>query len=57
MPFELIARPASASPAVGLMFQHNLGLSEILDGVYGKQGAGSKEQRAGALVIAQEKGR
>ena len=57
VPFELIARPASASPAVGLMFQHNLGLSEILDGVFGKQGAGSKEQEAGALVSGQEKGR
>jgi 2-oxoglutarate dehydrogenase E1 component len=31
VPFELISRPASASPAVGLMFQHNKGLKKILD--------------------------
>jgi len=31
IPFELISRPASASPAVGLMFQHNMGLKKILD--------------------------
>ena len=37
VPFQLISRPASASPAVGLMFQHNLGLKEILDGVFGEK--------------------
>jgi len=31
VPFELVARPASASPAVGLMFQHNMRLKAILD--------------------------
>ena len=34
VPFELVARPASASPAVGLMFQHNIGLKKILDTVF-----------------------
>jgi 2-oxoglutarate dehydrogenase E1 component len=34
VPFELISRPASASPAVGLMFQHNIGLKKILDTVF-----------------------
>jgi 2-oxoglutarate dehydrogenase E1 component len=34
VPFELVARPASASPAVGLMFQHNLRLKAILDTVF-----------------------
>ncbi len=34
VPFELISRPASASPAVGLMFQHNMGLKKILDAVF-----------------------
>lgn len=34
VPFELIARPASASPAVGLMFQHNNRLKKILDAVF-----------------------
>jgi len=34
VPFELIARPASASPAVGLMFQHNSRLKKILDTVF-----------------------
>ena len=37
VPFKLMSRPASASPAVGLMFQHNLGLKEILDGVFGEK--------------------
>jgi 2-oxoglutarate dehydrogenase, E1 component len=32
--FELVARPASASPAVGLMHQHNNRLKKILDTVY-----------------------
>jgi len=32
--FELVARPASASPAVGLMHQHNNRLKQILDTVY-----------------------
>ncbi len=32
--FELVARPASASPAVGLMHQHNNRLKNILDTVY-----------------------
>jgi len=34
VPFELVARPASASPAVGLMFQHNSRLKKILDTVF-----------------------
>jgi len=34
VPFELVARPASASPAVGLMFQHNIRLKKILDNVF-----------------------
>jgi 2-oxoglutarate dehydrogenase E1 component len=34
VPFELISRPASASPAVGLMFQHNSRLKKILDAVF-----------------------
>ena len=34
IPFELISRPASASPAVGLMYQHNVGLKKILDEVF-----------------------
>lgn len=34
VPFELVARPASASPAVGLMHQHNTRLKQILDTVY-----------------------
>jgi 2-oxoglutarate dehydrogenase E1 component len=34
VPFELVARPASASPAVGLMFQHNMRLKAILDTVF-----------------------
>jgi len=34
VPFILISRPASASPAVGLMFQHNAGLKKILDTVF-----------------------
>ena len=34
IPFELISRPASASPAVGLMYQHNIGLKKILDEVF-----------------------
>jgi len=32
--FELVSRPASASPAVGLMYQHNTGLKKILDTVF-----------------------
>ncbi len=32
--FELVARPASASPAVGLMHQHNNRLKAILDTVF-----------------------
>jgi 2-oxoglutarate dehydrogenase E1 component len=34
VPFELVARPDSASPAVGLMYQHNNRLKQILDTVY-----------------------
>ncbi len=34
VPFDLVARPASASPAVGLMHQHNNRLKQILDTVY-----------------------
>ena len=34
VPFELISRPASASPAGGLMFQHNMRLKMILDSVF-----------------------
>jgi len=34
VPFELVARPASASPAVGLMFQHNLRLKDILESIF-----------------------
>jgi 2-oxoglutarate dehydrogenase E1 component len=34
VPFELISRPASASPAVGLMYQHNLQLKKIVDSVF-----------------------
>ena len=34
VPFELISRPASASPAVGLMYQHNLRLQDILERVF-----------------------
>lgn len=34
VPFELISRPASASPAVGLMHQHNTRLKKILDTVF-----------------------
>jgi 2-oxoglutarate dehydrogenase E1 component len=34
VPFELVARPASASPAVGLMHQHNNRLKRILDTVF-----------------------
>lgn len=34
VPFELISRPASASPAGGLMYQHNLRLKMILDSVF-----------------------
>lgn len=34
VPFELISRSASASPAVGLMYQHNTRLKEILDMVF-----------------------
>ncbi len=34
VPFDLVARPASASPAVGLMYQHNNRLKQILDTVY-----------------------
>jgi 2-oxoglutarate dehydrogenase E1 component len=34
VPFELVSRKASASPAVGLMYQHNLRLKEILDSVF-----------------------
>jgi 2-oxoglutarate dehydrogenase E1 component len=34
VPFELISRQASASPAVGLMFQHNSRLKIILDLVF-----------------------
>ncbi len=34
VPFELVARSASASPAVGLMHQHNNRLKQILDTVY-----------------------
>ena len=34
VPFRLISRKASASPAVGLMYQHNMQLSKILDLVF-----------------------
>ncbi len=34
VPFELVSRPASASPAVGLMYQHNTRLKKILDTVF-----------------------
>ncbi len=34
VPFELISRQASASPAGGLMQQHNIRLKKILDGIY-----------------------
>jgi 2-oxoglutarate dehydrogenase E1 component len=34
VPFELISRPASASPAVGLMHNHNTRLKKILDTVF-----------------------
>ncbi len=34
VPFQLISRPASASPAVGLMHQHNNRLKAILDTVF-----------------------
>jgi len=34
VPFQLISRPASASPAVGLMHQHNTRLKRILDTVF-----------------------
>jgi 2-oxoglutarate dehydrogenase complex dehydrogenase (E1) component-like enzyme len=34
VPFELVSRPASASPAVGLMYQHNTRLKKILDAVF-----------------------
>lgn len=37
VPFELVSRPASASPAVGLMYQHNLRLKEILDSVFNEK--------------------
>ncbi len=37
VPFELISRPASASPAVGLMFQHNLRLKTILDSAFNEK--------------------
>lgn len=36
VPFQLAARPASASPAVGLMYQHNLRLKALLDSVFGE---------------------
>jgi 2-oxoglutarate dehydrogenase E1 component len=52
VPFELISRPASASPAVGLMFQHNLGLKEIVDGVFGEsQKSGVGKQETGAVTV------
>ena len=37
VPFELIARPASASPAGGLLYQHNARLKRILDAVFDKK--------------------
>lgn len=37
VPFELISRPASASPAVGLMYQHNLRLKTILDSAFNEK--------------------
>ena len=46
VPFEVVARPASASPAVGLMFQHNLRLKAIVDAVFREQGAMSNEHGA-----------
>jgi 2-oxoglutarate dehydrogenase E1 component len=44
VPFELISRPASASPAVGLMFQHHVGLNGILDAVFNEIGEGKTEK-------------
>ncbi len=37
VPFELISRPASASPAVGLMYQHNMRLKAILDAAFSEK--------------------
>jgi len=37
VPFELISRSASASPAVGLMYQHNLRLKMIVDAVFSEK--------------------
>jgi 2-oxoglutarate dehydrogenase E1 component len=34
VPFELVARPASASPAGGLIHQHNNRLKRILDTIF-----------------------
>jgi len=34
VPFKLISRQASASPAGGLMYQHNSRLNKILDSVF-----------------------
>jgi len=53
--FELISRPASASPAVGLMFQHNLGLKAIVDTVFLGEIAKSKEQGAGEKKLDSSK--
>lgn len=54
VPFELISRTASASPAVGLMYQHNLRLKEILDSVFEERGKGSKEHVAGSMELKVE---
>jgi 2-oxoglutarate dehydrogenase E1 component len=37
VPFELISRPASASPAGGLMYQHNARLKKLLDSVFNEK--------------------
>jgi len=37
VPFVLISRQASASPAGGLLFQHNARLKKILDTVFAEK--------------------
>jgi len=37
VPFELVSRPASASPAGGLMYQHNSRLKKLLDAVFNEK--------------------
>lgn len=54
VPFQLAARPASASPAVGLMYQHNLRLKALIDSVFGEaQVAKGKGPEAGKVVNGQ----